>query len=190
LSKASGFTLIELMMVLTMGAVLAVVAVSSFKTLTSTSSIQGELNTFVGQMQYARAEALREGSTVSICASSNSTSSSPTCSGGTSWNSGYIVFSDANGNGSYGTGDTLLRKQAAFTTTDTLTASSSVSFFTFNRLGFVNNIAASSVVVMTGHAATPASSTTQCVSVGVVGQLAVQSYGSGYSSGGISWSCS
>ena len=175
LNKASGFSLVELMMVITMSGVLAVVALYSFTNLRTNASVGGEVKDFMGQMEYARAEALREGSTVTVCASTTGT----TCTGGTTWNTGYIVFSDINGNGALDGSDVLLRRQNAFKSTDTLTSSNSISFFTFNRLGFVNNVPANTTVLMTGHASVPAPSSTQCVAVSLVGQLTAYTYGNG-----------
>jgi type IV fimbrial biogenesis protein FimT len=158
-----------MMIVVTIGAVLSVVAVHGFSTLRQSSSIAGEISDFMGQMEFARAEALRQGSAVVVCVSTSGTG----CTSGTAWDAGYIVFSDANSNGSYDTGDTILRRQKAFSGGDTMTpdTTSAASIFKFNRLGYISNIAANTTVLMTVHARVSDTSSTQCVSVTLIGKL-------------------
>lgn len=174
MNKARGFTVTELLIVILIVAILAVVGVSSFKTIRSSSSIGGEVQAVQSDLQYARAEALREGQPVTVCVSTTGSS----CTSGTAWNNGWIVFSDVNGNGAVDSGDVVLRWQKTFTTTDTLSADNSTTSFIFNRLGFVNNITAT-VVTLTGHASTPATASTQCLAVNTVGQLSLVSAGQG-----------
>src|SRR5450755_2996973 len=85
-----GFTLLELLTVMTVAAILIAVAVPSYRYVTSANRIAAEVNGLLGDMQYARAEAIKEGQTVTVCVSSNNTS----CSAATTWHSGWIVFSD------------------------------------------------------------------------------------------------
>ena len=117
--RMRGFTMIQLMIALTIVAILTGVAIPSYKYITNTSRIAGEINNLLGDMQYARFQAIKQGQTITICSSTTGTS----CTGvsGTTWNTGWIVFDDANGNGTVDAGESVIRVQQAFTGTDTLT---------------------------------------------------------------------
>lgn len=110
---------------------------SSYKYVTNANRVSTEINGMLGDFQFARSEAVRQGQPVSICPSSDGAS----CSG-TNWQSGWIVFSDFNGDGAVTAGaDQVLRTQKAFKSTDTLVPSDAgVTFVTFNREGFATSI--------------------------------------------------
>ena len=171
----SGFTLIELLTVITIAAILMALGVPSYKYVTNANRISGEVNGLLGDMQYARSEAIKEGQTVTVCSSTNSTS----CSGSTTWQSGWIVFSDVNGTGAVDSAaDTILRVQRAFPLGDTFDANNNTQFVTFNREGFALNLKNPPITV-TLHAAVPATATTRCLQITIFGQLTTETAGTG-----------
>jgi type IV fimbrial biogenesis protein FimT len=177
LKYCAGFTLIELMTVITIVAVLMALGVPSYQYVTNTNRISGEVNGLLGDMQYARSEAIKEGQTVTVCASSNSTATPPACSGSTSWQNGWIVFSDPNGNQTVDVNETVIHVQRPFALGDTFVANLNVSSVTFNREGFALGIP--NTVTITLHAATPNASSTRCVQLTKVGQLSTEAAGTG-----------
>ncbi len=54
-------------MVIAVVAILVGVATTSFKSITTSSRITGEINGLLGDMQYARSEAIRQGTNVVVC---------------------------------------------------------------------------------------------------------------------------
>src|ERR1700719_147961 len=118
-----GFTLLELMITVAIAAILLAIGVPSFKYVTSSNRASSEINGLLGDLQFARGEAIKEGQTVTICASANGTS----CSGSTSWDTGWIVFSDAPPLGTIEGNDAILKIQPAFSRTDVLTADHAIS---------------------------------------------------------------
>jgi type IV fimbrial biogenesis protein FimT len=170
-----GFTLIELLVTITIAAVLASAAVPSFMYSLSSYRISGQVNGWVGDMQYARAEAIKRGQTVTLCISSNGTSCA---TGTTTWQSGWIVFADADGDATVDAGEAVLRKQAALTASNTFTADNSVRAITFNRDGFAVGLPVGSVT-LTLHDSTSQSGLTRCVAITTVGRTAVQRAGTG-----------
>jgi type IV fimbrial biogenesis protein FimT len=135
---SSGYTLLELLTVILIVGIFTAIGIPSFQYVTYSNRMSSEVNSLLADMQYARSEAVKEGQPITVCTSSNATSASPSCSGSDTWNTGWIVFIDANGNQKVDTGEQTLRGQAAFTNTDTFIGGASVSAVTFNREGYVS----------------------------------------------------
>lgn len=119
-SVQRGFTLIELMVVITIIGVLAVLAIPSFVGTIARAQVSKAVNNFISDTRYARGEALRRGKSVTICRSDNPMAAAPACGAGNGvavlgWASGWVVFADENGNGVFNAGtDTVLRVQENF----------------------------------------------------------------------------
>jgi type IV fimbrial biogenesis protein FimT len=161
--------------VITIVSILMAIGVPSYQYVTSSNRISGEVNSLLGDLQYARAEAIKEGQTVSVCASTNLT----TCSGTTTWQNGWIVFSDVNGSGAVDSpNDQVLRVQRAFSLGDTFNANNGMKFVTFNREGFALNLNNPPITV-TLHAAVPSTGSTRCLQITIVGQLTTEAAGTG-----------
>lgn len=177
LKRISGFTLLEVLTVMTIVAVLMALAVPSYQYVTNANRISSEVNGLLGDMQYARSEAIKEGQPVTVCSSTNSTTNAPTCAGSVSWKDGWIVFSDVNGNAAFdGGADTILRVQAAFKAGDTFNADNNLKTVTFNREGFALG---ANRVTITLHAPVPTQGSTRCLQITTVGQLTTETAGQG-----------
>jgi len=170
LKSSAGFNLFEMLAVIMIVGILTAVAVPMFKYVSVSNRMSGEINSLLGDMQYARNEAVKEGQTVTVCASANPTASVPGCSGTPSWQSGWIVFSDPVNNQQLPRGAPVLRSQPAFTATDTLVADNNAQAVTFNREGFANsgplgNETLQTAVTITLHDATANAQWTRCLAI-------------------------
>ena len=108
IAMTQGFTLIELMVTLSVAAVLLTVGVPSFQEFIASNRLTSEINSFTAYLNLARSEAIKSGGRVTLCASSNGTS----CATSGGWEQGYLIYRDINGNGSMDTGtpaDPVLR---------------------------------------------------------------------------------
>jgi type IV fimbrial biogenesis protein FimT len=133
----------ELLFVITITGILAGIGIPSFKYVTSSNRVSQEINGLLGDMQYARSEAIKEGFWVTICASTNGTS----CSNSSTWNTGWIVFADANDNQTVDAGELVLRVNSGFSGTDTLVADNTMEKVTFNREGFATMFAGTATAI-------------------------------------------
>ncbi len=133
MKRQPGFTLVEMLVTVTIVAILLVVGLPSYRYINNSNRLAAEMNSLVGDLMYAREEAIKEGQPVAVCVSSNGL----TCSGATAWQNGWIVFPDPNGQGANDVPASILHVQQTFTSTDTLTSPSNpVSAIIFNREGF------------------------------------------------------
>ncbi len=153
-------------------AILLGIAIPSFKYITNSNRMSGEVNALLGDMQFARAEAIKEGSNVVVCSSNGGAS----CSGAATWQTGWIVFSDQNRDGLWEAGEPILRVHSAFTAGDTFTpADGTTSAVQFSRDGFAVSLPGGALFQL--HDSTNNSVWTRCVQVTLVGALSTMSYG-------------
>jgi type IV fimbrial biogenesis protein FimT len=106
-----GFTLIELMVTLSVGGILLALAVPSFSAFVQNSRLTAQANSLVRSLDYARSEAIKRDTAVSVCAADiNST----TCNGSATWSTGWTVQDPSSA--------TPLQTVPAITSNITLTA--------------------------------------------------------------------
>lgn len=105
--KQNGFSLLELMITISIAAILLAIAVPSFQSLMANNRITSQTNNFLASLALARSEALKQGTGVSVCASANGSSCAGTST--TDWSTGWIVFTDSGTIGSVDGSDTVLR---------------------------------------------------------------------------------
>jgi len=163
--------MIELLVVVTLVAILGMIAIPSFTYITTANRIASQINGLLGDIQYARAEAIKEGLSVGVCSSSNGTS----CSGSNTWTSGWIVFADTAGNGTVAAHEPVLRIQKAMSGSNTLTADNATNYIVFNRDGFAFGLPGT--VTFSLHSPGAIQQWTRCLSVNIVGRLATETYG-------------
>ena len=166
-----GVTLVEMLVVMGIVGILMAIGIPSYKYVTNANRISAEINGLLGDLQFARSEAIKEGRSVTVCVSSDQA----TCLGATTttWHSGWIVYSDMNANGTVDAGE-VLRSQKTFTGTDTFNANNSIGAITFNREGFAS---VTNGTLITMHASPAAQGSTRCLSVTLVGLVTTKKYG-------------
>jgi type IV fimbrial biogenesis protein FimT len=172
--RQSGITLVELIIVMVLVGILVAIGVPSFQSVTTSSRMSAESNDLLGDMQYARAEAAREGQAITVCISSNGT----TCdTASTTWQEGWIVFSDLKSDQQVDTGDAVLRIQKALSGTDTFTSPTPDYAVTFTREGFAQLGGATPPLIITLQNTSAGSYYTRCLVIAQAGMMSIQTTG-------------
>jgi type IV fimbrial biogenesis protein FimT len=113
----TGFTLVELMVAVSILAVLTTLALPDLRQFVVSNRLSSDVNGFVGLINYARSEAIVRNQDVIICPRSNG---GITCASDASWGAYEIqVFVDVNGNGERNAGELLLKTVPATDTMET-----------------------------------------------------------------------
>jgi type IV fimbrial biogenesis protein FimT len=172
----TGFTLIELVTVMAIAAILMLVGVPSYRYFTTSNRVSSEVNGLLGDLQFARYQAIKEGGNIIVCPSTDGSN----CSATSSWSGGWIVQTNLGGT------PATLRYQRAFSGTDTFTSSAGVQSIAFNREGFASGLT-TSTVTFSLHDSTSNAAFTRCLAVGIAGMLTTQTNGQ---STGAGQSCS
>lgn len=133
MKKNSGFTLLELMITLTLISLVMAIGIPSMRDFIKNDRLVTQINTMVGHLAYARSEAVTRHQTVIICASSNLTSCSSS-----NWAEGWILFVDTDNNADFSAGEDMLRQHEALSGGATFTSSVG-SVVTYDERGFAPN---------------------------------------------------
>ncbi len=134
--KQNGFTLVELLVTLSVASILLTVAVPSYRTFVQDNLLTAQSNTFHSALALAKSEAIRRSSFATICPSTNGTG----CTGGTTWSNGWLVFADTNGNGVVEAGEEILQVNAALSGGNTMRSGFRIRV-TFSASGFTSGYA-------------------------------------------------
>jgi type IV fimbrial biogenesis protein FimT len=169
---ARGFTLLELLITMSIAVIVLTIAVPSFRYVTNSNRIAGEVNGLLGDLQFARAEAIKEGRNVTVCISTDGQSC---VANAITWQSGWIVFSDPTDTGVVDPGETVLRWQKTFSSTDTF-VSNNLSAVTFNREGYAIGIANGGALLQL-HDLTGTTAWTRCLYINLSGEMTTELFG-------------
>ena len=93
--RQRGFTMIELLVTISIAAIMLTIAIPSFQNFLLNSRMTSQTNDFVLALASARSEAVKRGVSVSVCSRATNT----TCAGSATWDDGWLVFVDNNGDG-------------------------------------------------------------------------------------------
>jgi type IV fimbrial biogenesis protein FimT len=92
LKRFSGFTLVELIVAMTVAGILLALAVPTFRTFQLNTRASAQATAVLLALSYARSEAIKRDVNVTVCPSIDGAN----CSAGTTWGQGLIVVDPAN----------------------------------------------------------------------------------------------
>jgi type IV fimbrial biogenesis protein FimT len=129
-TKFKGFTIIELMVTVSVAAILASIALPNLTALMTKYRLTNENTDLMLDFVSARSEAATRSTRITVCQSSDGLS----CSTG-GWDTGHIVFVDKATIGSVDAGDEILRVSAAIKSGDTMASSTADTSVTYDASG-------------------------------------------------------
>jgi len=103
MKRLTGFTLIELIVLLAIVGIVTVLAIPGLQNYTRLNRTASQTNELVTAMQLARSEAVKRNVPVFVCASSSAITPAPQCDS-VNWQDGWLVFADPNSNALDGAG--------------------------------------------------------------------------------------
>jgi type IV fimbrial biogenesis protein FimT len=121
--RAAGMTFIELLIVITLIAILLTLAIPSFEAILTGSRFSSSANSYLATLHMARSEATKRNARVALCKTSDGAS----CTTAGRWDQGWIVFHDVNNNAQTDLGETILRVNEALPTNWVLQGNSPVA---------------------------------------------------------------
>jgi type IV fimbrial biogenesis protein FimT len=163
--NTAGFTLVEMLITIGIAGILLAMGTSSYRYVTNSNRIAGEINGLLGDLQFARGEAIKEGRNVTACVSSDGQN----CLNSTSWNSGWIVFQDPNQNSTVDTGEAVLRVRSPFSGSDTFVATNTVKSISFNRQGYAVGMLNGTLIQL--HDTTSNANWARCLFINLSGMM-------------------
>lgn len=110
LSVQEGFTAIELMVTVSIVAVLMAIAAPSFTTLIESWRVRQATEQLQSTLSYARSEAIKRSGLVAIQKLPNHTNGCTSASGNRDWDCGWIVCHDTNANGACNPNEPVLQR--------------------------------------------------------------------------------
>ena len=94
-TQQRGFTLVELMVAVSIAAILLAVGIPSFRSTIASNRLTSTTNDLVGSLNQTRSEAIRRGGRLTVCMSSDGS----TCATTGTWGQGWISFVDTTRSG-------------------------------------------------------------------------------------------
>ncbi len=113
----------ELLITISVAAILLTIAVPSFSTLIKDNRQITQANDMITTLTFVRSEAIKRGSRVTVCKSSNGTS----CAASGGWEQGWIAFADPNNDATLTAGEELLRVHGRLSAGTTLKGDTDLS---------------------------------------------------------------
>ena len=135
LNKQTGFSLLELLIVLAIGGVLFGISFAPFNDIVTAQRLKVQANDTLGAILYAKSEAVTRRDYVSICAKKDLTTEQ--CgSSAADWKNGWIVFEDPDQDGVVDTNEAILRSSGEYRP---LSTTGQVTVFIFDEEGIANS---------------------------------------------------
>jgi len=160
-----GFSLLELMVGITILGVLLGMGVPMFREVIQNNRLVAQNNDFVAALSVARSEAIKRSNAVTVCASTNGTA----CSGATTWSSGWLTFVDANSDGDLNGAEVVMQQAGSMVGGMALT-STTFSSIRYTPTGMLNGTAGTFLLRKSGCTSTTGTKARQ-IAVALTGRV-------------------
>jgi len=132
-----GFTLVEMMVAVSIIAILGSIGIPAFNNMLLSHRMATESNLFLTALHLARTESIKRNGRVVVCKSV----SGDACAEEGNWQQGWIIFVDTNNNANIDNDETLLRREHALPAGFALTGNAPVArYISYTSLGMTKLI--------------------------------------------------
>jgi type IV fimbrial biogenesis protein FimT len=128
-----GFTLYELMITVMIVGVVLAFGIPNLRAFTQNSRMTSTANDLHAAFHLARSESSRAKTNITICASANSMAADANCGG--TWDQGYIVFVDENGDLLKSQDESVLRAHPKIAKGVSLAVENDATYFSYSSTG-------------------------------------------------------
>jgi type IV fimbrial biogenesis protein FimT len=118
-----GFSLVELMVTVSLVAILAGLAAPSFQAQIDNSRLGSHSSTLMSSLLFARSEAIKRNTRVVLCKSADGES----CTTSGDWQQGWIIFVDADNNATRATTEQVVQQMPALSGTFKLSGNTNIA---------------------------------------------------------------
>jgi len=125
-----GFSLVELIVALTIAGVLMAIAAPALQKFVSSNRLTGQVNDLMADINLSRSEAIKRNVTTGVCVTAAGGAS---CVTSGNWANGWLVYYDNAGT------NVILKVHAALTGKNTLTSPGSVDQIVYSRNGLISS---------------------------------------------------
>lgn len=167
----SGFTLVELMITVSIAGILMAMAIPSFNSTISSHRLTTYTNELVTSLSLARSEAVKRGTSVTV--RKVDANSFTNLDAGANWENGWDVFTDADSDGNYEAGDIIIRTHAPLQSSYTLRGNNFANFVRFTSSGQSNTNGSFVICDNTDNNGVPEANTSRLIIVNSVGRVRI-----------------
>ncbi|MCD2511426.1 GspH/FimT family pseudopilin [Comamonas endophytica] len=164
-----GLTLIEILVVVAIVAIVSALAAPDLSALIKSNRVAGKINALNADISFAKTEAIKRGVAVTLCASADQL----TCSPSSDLAQGWIVFADPDENQAIGIGEAIIKVQDKLKGDDRIVLSESQTTVSFNRNGYIYNLPSSGMQVIKVTTSDSDQRSQRCLTFQRIGQAKV-----------------
>ncbi|WP_368923646.1 GspH/FimT family pseudopilin [Comamonas aquatica] len=172
LKKIKGFTLVEILIVLTILGIFSSLAAPSISSMIRSNRIAGKANIISSSIKVAKSESIKQGKIFTLCPTINFS----TCADSNEWNTGWILFSDDDNNKEPNNPTEIILIQNSLGLEDTITSNKKT--VSINHEGFVFDLPAIGQTIFTIKSSSSDNSTQRCVLINQSGSALIKEKGS------------